>query len=81
MSIPNASFAEAAPSATYKTWKKLAKKPAGNRLFSVVAAFMAPYFITVLPFVKDLRPGYCQVTAPKWWLVQNHIGTFHAIAA
>lgn len=81
MSIPNASFAEAAPSATYKAWKKLAKKPAGNRLFSAFAAFKAPYFLTVLPYVKDLRPGYCQVTAPKWWLVQNHIGTFHAIAA
>lgn len=81
MTISNASYAEAAPSATYKAWKKLAKKPFGTRLFSAFAAFKAPYFLTVLPHIKEMRPGYCQVTAPKWWLVNNHIGTFHAIAA
>jgi len=40
-----------------------------------------PYFRTVVPLVRDLRPGHCEVTAPKWWGVLDHIGTFHAIAA
>jgi acyl-coenzyme A thioesterase PaaI-like protein len=40
-----------------------------------------PYFRTVVPLVRDLRPGRCAVSAPKWWGVHNHIGTFHAIAA
>ena len=69
------------PSRTFKVWKKLESKPLGKGLFSAFAGFSAPYFLTVLPRVRDLRPGYCQVTAPKWWLIKNHIGTFHAIAA
>jgi acyl-coenzyme A thioesterase PaaI-like protein len=40
-----------------------------------------PYFRTILPTVVDMRPGRCEVHAPKWWGVHNHIGTFHAIAA
>lgn len=28
-----------------------------------------------------MRPGRCEVAAPKWWGVHNHLGTFHAIAA
>ncbi len=35
----------------------------------------------MLPTVRTLRPGFCEVRAPKWWGVHNHIGTFHAIAA
>src|SRR5699024_2884585 len=41
----------------------------------------APYFRTVLPHVREMKPGHCVVTAPKGWGVQNHIGSFHAIAA
>jgi acyl-coenzyme A thioesterase PaaI-like protein len=39
------------------------------------------YFRTVVPAVRDLRPGRCEVTAPTWCGVHSHIGTFHAIAA
>ena len=56
-------------------------QPIGTRLFSAAVALKAPYFRTVLPHVRELGPGRCVVTAPKWWGVQNHIGTFHAIAA
>jgi acyl-coenzyme A thioesterase PaaI-like protein len=55
--------------------------PLGGRLFSAVVWLRAPYFGTVLPTVTQLRPGYCEARAPKWWGVHNHIGTFHAIAA
>ncbi|WP_346056242.1 hotdog fold domain-containing protein [Amycolatopsis dongchuanensis] len=62
-------------------WSKLAGLPGGKRLFSAAVCLRAPYFSTVLPTVRQLRPGYCEVTAPKWWGVHNHIRTFHAIAA
>jgi acyl-coenzyme A thioesterase PaaI-like protein len=66
---------------TYALWGKLAGKPVGKQLFSAAICLRVPYFRTVLPFVRDLRPGRCEVTAPKWWGVYNHIKTFHAIAA
>jgi acyl-coenzyme A thioesterase PaaI-like protein len=62
-------------------WSTLAAKPGGKRLFSAAMCLRVPYFRTVLPSVKDLRPGRCEVTPAKWWGVDNHIGTFHAIAA
>ncbi|TVT06935.1 hotdog fold domain-containing protein [Amycolatopsis bartoniae] len=62
-------------------WSKLAGLPGGKRLFSAAVCLRAPYFGTVLPTVRELRAGRCEVTAPKWWGVHNHIGTFHAIAA
>jgi acyl-coenzyme A thioesterase PaaI-like protein len=40
-----------------------------------------PYFATVAPFVTTMEPGRCEVSAPKWFGVRNHLGTFHAIAA
>ncbi|GAB2992920.1 DUF4442 domain-containing protein [Amycolatopsis acidiphila] len=66
---------------TLAMWSKLAGLPGGKRLFSAAVSLRAPYFRTVLPAVRELRPGHCAVTAPKWWGVRNHIGTFHAIAA
>ncbi|SFK49535.1 Acyl-coenzyme A thioesterase PaaI, contains HGG motif [Amycolatopsis sacchari] len=66
---------------TFAMWSKLAGLPGGKRLFSAAVCLRAPYFSTVLPTVRQLRPGYCEVTAPKWWGVHNHIRTFHAIAA
>ncbi|TNC22754.1 hotdog fold domain-containing protein [Amycolatopsis alkalitolerans] len=68
-------------SQTFAMWSRLAGLPGGKRLFSAAVCLRAPYFLTVLPAVRELRPGYSEVTAPKWWGVHNHIGTFHAIAA
>ncbi|OZM73717.1 thioesterase [Amycolatopsis antarctica] len=62
-------------------WTRLAGKPGGRALFSAAMCLRVPYFRTVLPSVREMRPGYCEVTSPKWWGVHNHIGTFHAIAA
>ncbi|MGJ4138530.1 hotdog fold domain-containing protein [Corynebacterium evansiae] len=73
--------ANANPSSTFKMYKNLAKKPFGNGLFSLAVSAKAPYFLTVQPRLQELRPGYCQVKSKKWWLLNNHIGTFHAIAA
>ena len=62
-------------------WRRLADRPLGKRLFSVAVMARAPYFGTILPTVETMVPGRCEVRAPKWWGVHNHIGTFHAIAA
>lgn len=68
-------------SPTYNTWQKLQGKPAGSALFSAAMMARVPYFASVLPRVQKMEPGRCEVTAPKWIGVYNHIGTFHAIAA
>lgn len=62
-------------------WRRLADRPLGKRLFSAAVVARAPYFGTILPTVVSMVPGRCEVRAPKWWGVHNHIGTFHAIAA
>jgi acyl-coenzyme A thioesterase PaaI-like protein len=66
---------------TYAMWQRLSRRPLGRQLFSAAMCLRVPYFATVLPTVRELRPGFCEVKAPKWWGVHNHVGTFHAIAA
>jgi acyl-coenzyme A thioesterase PaaI-like protein len=67
--------------ATYRSWKKLPDNRIGHTLFSLGMVARVPYFGTVLPNVIALEPGHCEVTAPKWIGIHNHLGTFHAIAA
>ncbi|ORM25013.1 hotdog fold domain-containing protein [Williamsia sp. 1135] len=68
-------------SPTYRFRRKLPAGRLGSTLFSVGMCVRVPYFATILPYVKTMEPGYCEVTAPKWFGIRNHIGTFHAIAA
>ena len=56
-------------------------RPVRSPLFSVGMCARVPFFATVLPRVRELEPGRCVVTAPKWFGVQNHMHTFHAIAS
>ena len=70
-----------ATSTTYGLWKKLPDNVVGQTIFSIGMCLRVPYFGSVLPRVKSLEPGRCEVTAPKWWGIRNHLGTFHAIAA
>ena len=71
----------ATATATYRTWLRLPRNRVGSTLFSLGMCVRVPYFATVLPRVTALQPGHCEVRAPKWWGVHNHLGTFHAIAA
>ncbi|TCN43366.1 uncharacterized protein DUF4442 [Rhodococcus sp. SMB37] len=72
---------ESALTSTYRSWLKLPRNAVGSALFSVGMCVRVPFFATVLPRVTQLEPGRCEVRAPKWWGVHNHLGTFHAIAA
>ena len=56
------------------------KMPFGNHIFSRLVCFKAPYFKTIRPLFKELRPGYCEITMKNKRAVQNHIHSVHAIA-
>lgn len=68
-------------SSTYALRRKLPDNLLGHAVFSLGMVARVPYFGTVLPIVQEMRPGFCRVTAPNWFGVHNHLGTFHAIAA
>ncbi|MGL5859843.1 MAG: hotdog fold domain-containing protein [Phycicoccus sp.] len=55
-------------------------KPFGARLFSLAYARKAPYFRTVRPQVREVRPHHAALVIRKRRAVQNHLGTVHAIA-
>ncbi|UPK76686.1 DUF4442 domain-containing protein [Nocardioidaceae bacterium SCSIO 66511] len=65
---------------TYDLYRRLAKLPLGDRVFSFAFTRRAPYFRTVKPRVAEIRPHRAEVHLPKRKAVHNHIGTVHAIA-
>lgn len=65
---------------TYSLYRRLRTMPQGKRIFSIAFAQQAPYFATVRPRVRELRPNHAELTIRKRRAVQNHIGTVHAIA-
>jgi acyl-coenzyme A thioesterase PaaI-like protein len=66
--------------ATYALYRRWVARPGGLWLFSRVFARKAPYFRTVRPQVREVRPHHAEVLVRKRRAVQNHIGTVHAIA-
>ncbi len=65
---------------TYALYRRLVTRPLGRRAFSSAFAWKAPYFRSVRPQVREMRPHRCEVTIRKRRAVLNHIGTIHAIA-
>lgn len=65
---------------TYALYRRLSTVPFGRSAFSVLFARKAPYFRTVRPQVRDVRPHRAEVVVPKRRAVENHLGTVHAIA-
>ena len=63
-----------------KLWAKANRLPAGKKWFSMIFARKAPYFGTIKPLVREVRPNYCEVAFKKRKAVENHIGTVHVIA-
>lgn len=63
-----------------KLWDKANRLPAGKKWFSMIFARKAPYFGTIKPLVREVRPNYCEVAFKKRRGVENHIGTVHVIA-
>ncbi len=65
---------------TYVLYQRFLKFPFGKPAFSVVYALVAPYFWTVRPKVREVQPGYAELSIKNRKRVHNHIGTLHAIA-
>ena len=65
---------------TFALYRTLADRPLGKQLFSLAFSRAAPYFRTVRPQVREVRPHHAELTIRKRRSVQNHIGTVHAIA-
>ena len=65
---------------TYALYRRLDALPLGGRAFSVLFSLKAPYFRTVRPRVREVRPHHAELVVTKRWGVQNHLGTVHAIA-
>lgn len=61
-------------------YRTLTSLPLGKVAFSFLFAQKAPYFWTVRPRVREVRPHHAELTIRKRRAVQNHIGTVHAIA-
>ena len=66
---------------TYRLWRTLASRPGGSRVFSAAAVLRVPYFASILPHVRQMEPGFAEVSVPNWFYVHNHLGTVHAIAS
>lgn len=65
---------------TFALYRKLTTLPLGKQAFSFLFAQKAPYFWTVRPQVREVRPHHAELTIKKRRAVHNHIGTVHAIA-
>lgn len=69
------------PNSNARLYAKLASKPGGRALFGALVAFKAPFFLASQPRLRKLRPGFAEARLGKWWLMNNHIKTFHVISA
>lgn len=64
----------------YRMYRRLTRWPLGHWLFTRMVCLQAPYFSSIRPLFRDLRPGSCTVFMRKRRRVQNHLGTIHALA-
>lgn len=61
----------------YRTCRRY---PFGDRIFSRLVCFRAPYFGSIRPRITVLTASRAEVLVRKRRRVTNHIGTVHAIA-
>lgn len=63
-----------------KLWQRLGGTAPGRWLFSRAVCFVAPYFGSIKPVFRVLRPGHVELSFRKRRAVQNHLKSVHAIA-
>jgi acyl-coenzyme A thioesterase PaaI-like protein len=64
----------------FRIYRRLEGLPLGRWLFTRLICLRAPYFSSISPLFRDLRPGRAVVSMRKRRKVKNHIGTVHALA-
>ncbi|WP_431688081.1 hotdog fold domain-containing protein [Hahella sp. NBU794] len=76
--------AAAAPSeqasSTLRLYHSFARLPLGAWLFSRALCFKAPYFSSIRPRIRQLKPGLSEWKIKNRRSVRNHLGTVHALA-
>ena len=63
-----------------RLYESTGRWPGGRRLFSLLFSVQAPYFLTVRPQFRVLRPDRAELVVRKRRRVLNHVGTVHVIA-
>ena len=63
-----------------RLWTRLAPRPGGAWLFSLVMGRVVPYTGALGARVLVLEPGFCQVTLADRRGVRNHLHSIHAVA-
>lgn len=66
--------------APHRLYRRLAGLPLGRWIFTRLICLRAPYFGSIRPLFRDLRPGVAVVSMRNRRRVRNHIGTVHALA-
>ena len=63
-----------------KLWNIFGKWTLGRWLVTKIVCFSAPYFSSIKPKFKQIRPGCVEVLLNKRRSVTNHLKSVHAIA-
>ena len=59
-------------------WHRCQRLPLGNRVFSAIISWSAPFTGTVRPLVTGLEPGRCEVQMRERRRVRQHLKSVHA---
>jgi uncharacterized protein (TIGR00369 family) len=61
-----------------RLWSRWQRLPLGNRVFSAIISWAAPFTGTVRPLVTSLEPGRSEVTMRERRRVRQHLKSVHA---
>lgn len=63
-----------------RLWRLLSGLPGGDRLFSRLVGWIAPYSGSIRARITHLEAGHCRADLPDRRRVRNHLDSLHAVA-